>query len=79
MVKVPVTCEHGAMTVVASLSSTGHLMGSAGAPSAAEPTGAGPPDYAAPEQFEEQEVSVGPGPQVVLDMAEWVNTGQLSP
>ena len=39
----------------------------------------GPPDYAAPEQFEEQEVSAGPGPQVVLDMAEWVNTGQLSP
>jgi uncharacterized protein len=67
VVKVPVTCEHGAMTVVASLSATGQLMGiQLAPPSAAEPTGSWvPPGYAAPEQFEEQEVSVGPGPLAV--------------
>ncbi len=67
VVKVPVTCEHGAMTVVASLSSTGQLMGiQLAPPSAAEPTGSwAPPDYAAPEQFDEQEVLVGPGPLAV--------------
>ncbi len=49
------------MALVASLSSTGQLMGiQLAPPSAAEPTGSwAPPDYAAPGQFDEQEVSSG--------------------
>ncbi len=67
VVKVTVTCEHGAMAVVASLTPTGELVGiQLAPPSAAGATAPwAPPEYARTQEFEESEVSVGSGPLAV--------------
>jgi uncharacterized protein len=62
-VSVPVTCEHGGLTVVMSVDDAGMLHGLRLAPSA--DTSWEPPDYAAPKRFAEQEVTVGSGPLAV--------------
>jgi dienelactone hydrolase len=67
IVRVPVTCERGAFTLVASVTDNGWLTGlQLASPSAAEP--AAPwqaPDYVDPERFAEEEVTVGTGPLAV--------------
>jgi len=67
VVKVPVTCERGKLTVVMSVGDAGWLTGIQLAPaSAAEPVGPWePPAYADPAEFEEQDVTVGSGPLAV--------------
>ena len=63
VVKVPVTCEHGGLTVVISMTDTGWLGGIQLAPAAAaEPIAPWePPAYADPRSFDEQDVTVGSG------------------
>jgi dienelactone hydrolase len=67
VVRVPVTCERGALTVMVSVHELGWLTGlqlaPAGAAEAAVPWE--PPAYADPEQFDEQDVTVGSGPLAV--------------
>ena len=67
VVKVPVTCERGALTLLVSVHESGLLTGlQLGPPSAAEPTAPWePPAYADPERFDEQDVTVGSGPLAV--------------
>jgi dienelactone hydrolase len=67
VVKVPVVCEHGELTVVVSVTEAGQVTGIQVAPaSAAEPDGPWePPGYANPELFDEQDVTVGSGPLAV--------------
>src|SRR5712675_3484671 len=68
VVKVPVTCERGAFTLVVSMiTEDGRLNGLRLAPpSAAQPAEAWrPPDYADVERFSEEEVTVGTGPLAV--------------
>lgn len=71
VVKVRVTCEHGALTVVVSVYEAGGLAGIQLAPasspaSAPQPVGPWePPAYADPEKFDEQDVTVGSGPLAV--------------
>jgi len=67
VVKVPVTCERGELTLVVSVTETGWLAGLRLAPaSAAEPVAPWePPAYADPEQFDEQATAVGSGPLAV--------------
>lgn len=67
VVKVPVTCEHGGFTVVASVSEQGLLGGlQLAPPSAAEPIAPWEaPGYAKPETFDEQDVTLGSGPLAV--------------
>jgi dienelactone hydrolase len=67
MVRVPVTCERGALTLVVSVHESGWLTGLLLAPaSAAEPAAPWkPPAYADPEQFDEHDVTVGSGPLAV--------------
>jgi uncharacterized protein len=62
VVKIPVTCERGAMTVVVAVHESGWLTGIQLLPaSAVEPTGPWePPAYADPEKFDEEDVTVGP-------------------
>ena len=62
-VHVPVTCEHGALTVVMSVDDAGVLQGLRIAPAAT--TSWTPPPYAAPNRFHEHEVTVGSGPLAV--------------
>jgi dienelactone hydrolase len=62
-VRVPVTCEHGALTVVMSVDDAGELQGLRIAPTAT--TSWMPPPYAAPNRFHEHEVKVGSGPLAV--------------
>jgi hypothetical protein len=66
VVKVPVSCERGALTLVVSVSEAG-LTGLQLAPaSAAEPVAPWePPAYADPSKFDEQDVTVGSGPLAV--------------
>ena len=66
-VRVPVGCEHGALTVIVSVTDDGWLTGLQLAPAgAAEPLAPWqPPDYAHPEAFDEQELTVGSGPLAV--------------
>ena len=62
-VSVPVTCEHGGLTVVMSIDEAGLLHGLRLAPA-----GGGtwrPPSYAVAAKFTEQEVQVGTGPLAV--------------
>ena len=63
VVKVPVTCEHGELTVVVSVTEASQLTGIQLAPaSAAEPIAPWePPGYADPDMFDEQDVTVGSG------------------
>jgi dienelactone hydrolase len=63
VVKVPVTCERGALAVVVSVTDAGQLAGIQLAPaSAAEPIAPWePPGYADPDLFYEQDVTVGSG------------------
>lgn len=62
-VSVPVTCDTGERTVVMSVDDAGMLNGLRLAPaSAASWT---PPSYAAPERFDEHDVTVGSGPLAV--------------
>ncbi|MGW1259931.1 alpha/beta fold hydrolase [Streptomyces sp. NPDC002513] len=62
-VSVPVTCEHGGLTVVMSVDDTGMLHGLRLAPPST--TSWTPPPYAARSRFTEQEVTVGSGPLAV--------------
>ena len=62
-VRVPVTCEHGGLTVLMSVDGAGLLQGLL-----IEPAAAGswtPPSYAVPDRFAEREVRVGSGPLAV--------------
>ncbi len=67
VVKIPVTCERGKLTLVVSVSDEGWLTGVQLAPaSAAEPVRPWePPAYADPEKFDEHDVMVGSGPLAV--------------
>jgi hypothetical protein len=67
VVKVPVTCRHGALTVVISVTEAGLLAGiQLAPPNAAEPTEPWqPPPYADPAAFDEHDVTVGAGPLAV--------------
>jgi hypothetical protein len=67
VVKIPVTCERGELTVVVSVTGMGWLTGIQLAPaSAARPAAPWqPPPYADPRTFSEQEVTVGSGPLAV--------------
>jgi uncharacterized protein len=67
VVRIPVTFEHGELTVIVSVDSTGWLTGIQLAPaSAAQPTAPWqPPPYADPEKFDEQDVTIGSGPLAV--------------
>jgi hypothetical protein len=67
VVRIPVTCERGVVTVTMSLTAAGQLTGIQLVPgSAAGPAGPWqPPPYADPERFDEQEVTVGSGPLAV--------------
>jgi uncharacterized protein len=62
-VSVPVTCEHGGLTVVMSVDGAGLLQGLRIGPAASAPWT--PPSYAAPESFAERDVVVGSGPLAV--------------
>jgi hypothetical protein len=64
VVKVPVTCEGGALTVILSVTAAGMLAGiQLAPPSAVEPTAPWqPPPYADPTAFVEQHVTLGSGP-----------------
>jgi dienelactone hydrolase len=66
-VKIPVTCERGALTVIVAVHDTGALVGLQFAPAeAAQPIQPWqPPQYADPGAFDEQEVMVGSGPLAV--------------
>ncbi|HEY0806195.1 MAG TPA: alpha/beta fold hydrolase [Pseudonocardiaceae bacterium] len=66
-VKIPVTFEHGELTVIVSVDDEGHLLGIQLAPaSAAAPMRPWePPSYARPETFDEQDVTLGTGPLAV--------------
>ena len=67
VVKVPVAGQHGAMTVVASLTSVGDLTGlQLAPPTAAEPTAPWKaPGYVDTGRFDEEDVLVGSGPLAV--------------
>ncbi len=67
VVKVPILCEHGALTVVVSVTEAGQLAGiQLAPPEAAEPTAPwAPPAYADPAAFRELDVTVGSGPLAV--------------
>jgi uncharacterized protein len=62
-VRVPVTCEHGGLTVIMSVDGAGLLQGLQIEPAAAGPWT--PPGYAVPDRFAEREVTVGSGPLAV--------------
>ncbi|MFI7635019.1 alpha/beta hydrolase family protein [Nonomuraea sp. NPDC049400] len=62
-VSVPVTCEHGGLTVVMAVDDAGLLNGLRFAP--ADLAEWAPPSYASPETFDEYEVTVGAGPLAV--------------
>ena len=62
-VKIPVTFEHGALTIIVSTTATGDLTGIQLAPAeAAQPTAVWePPGYVEPDRFDEHEVTLGSG------------------
>ncbi|MGY0056268.1 alpha/beta fold hydrolase [Streptomyces sp. LZ34] len=62
-VSVPVSCERGGLTVVMSVDDAGDLNGLRFAP--ATTVSWTPPPYAAPERFEESEVTLGSAPLAV--------------
>nr|WP_040446305.1 alpha/beta fold hydrolase [Ktedonobacter racemifer] len=61
-VSIPVTCEHGELTMVMSVDSKGLLNGFRLAPPATSWT---QPTYADPDSFDERDVTVGSGPLAV--------------
>ncbi len=63
VVKVPLRCEHGGLTFVATVTAGGALTGlQLAPPEAMAPVSAWePPAYADPSRFEEQDVQIGPG------------------
>jgi hypothetical protein len=63
VVKIPIGCERGSMTLVISLAAAGELVGIQLAPSsAAKPTATWePPSYASPKTFDEHDVTLGSG------------------
>ncbi len=67
VVRLPVRCERGALTLVVSVTETGELTGIQLAPAgAAEPVAPWhPPDYAHPDTFDEHEITLGAGPLAV--------------
>lgn len=67
VVRVPVTCEHGGFTLVASVGEPGRLLGlQLAPPAAAEPTAPWEaPDYVDRGTFDEEEVTLGTGPLAV--------------
>jgi len=67
VVRVPVICEHGALTMVVSVTEAGQLAGiQLAPPEAAQPTAPWePPRYADPSAFGEQDVTVCAGPLAV--------------
>ncbi|HUZ21530.1 MAG TPA: alpha/beta fold hydrolase [Acidimicrobiales bacterium] len=67
VVKVPVTCERGALTVVVAVAEGDWLVGLQLAPAGAAGPSAPwePPPYADPETFDEQDVTVGSDPLAV--------------
>ena len=67
VVRVPVTCERGAFTLVASVSENGRLAGlQLAPPTAAEPVSPWqPPAYADPDSFDEHTVTLGSAPFAV--------------
>ena len=62
-VSVPVTCQHGGLTVIMAVDDTGMLHGLRLAPAAT--TSWTSPSYASPRRFAEHEVIVGSGPHAV--------------
>src|ERR1700683_884784 len=66
-VKIPLTFEHGDLTLIATVTDSGWLAGMQLAPaSAAAPTAPWePPGYADPSRLDEREVTVGDGPLAV--------------
>lgn len=67
VVRIPVSCDHGGFTLIASTNEAGQLGGLQFAPpSAAQPMAAWtPPDYVDQGRFDEQEVTLGSGPLAV--------------
>ena len=67
VVRLPISCEHDGLTLVASVSGAGLLAGlQLAAPEASEPPAPWePPDYADPASFDEEDVTVGDGPLAV--------------
>jgi hypothetical protein len=67
VVKIPVTCERGELTVVVSVAGAGWLTGIQLAPASAGQPAAPwqPPPYADPRKFSEQDVTIGSGPLAV--------------
>src|SRR5215472_880954 len=81
VMRIPVTFEHGELTVVVSVTGDGWLAGIQLAPaSAAEPAGPWePPPYAGPGKFEEQDVTLGSGPLAVPGTLSLPRQGGLLP
>jgi dienelactone hydrolase len=67
VVKVPITCERGGLTLIASVTASGDLVGlQLGGPEALAPAPAWePPAYADPTRFDEREITLGSGDQAV--------------
>ncbi len=66
VVRVLISCEHGSLTLVASVAGDGLLAGvELAGPEASEPETWGPPGYVDPARFVEEEVTVGDGPHAV--------------
>ena len=64
LVRVPLRCERGGLTLLVSVAPSGQVAGvQLGPPAAAEPAAPWePPDYADPDAFHEEEVTIGSGP-----------------
>ncbi len=81
VVKVLLTCERGALAVVATLTAAGQLAGiQLAAPSAAVPAAPWvPADYVSTDHFEEEEVSLGSGPLAVRGTFSTPKLGERGP
>jgi dienelactone hydrolase len=81
VVKVPLTCEHGELAVIVSVTEAGELAGiqlaSASAAAPAPPWE--PPGYADPATFDEQDLMVGSGPLAVPGTVSMPRQGGLRP
>jgi dienelactone hydrolase len=81
VVKVPVTCERGALVVVLSLTAAGMLGGiQLAPPAAAEPIAPWqPPPYVDPTAFDERDVTLGSGPLAVAGTLSLPNSSGVHP